>query len=82
MPAEMGNDLLIKPAVVVLNRQEHVDALLSGELKNAGEESSASAKISTPWNSSVLHKMLRAARSWDSPVSKEVRAITTPSSLT
>jgi hypothetical protein len=79
--AELGNDLLIQPALVVLDRQEQVGALLGGELKNAGEVCSASAWISTPSSSRVLSKALRAARSWDSPVSNEVWAIATPSSL-
>jgi len=43
--AELGNDLLIQPALVVLDRQEQVGALLGGELKNAGEVCSASAWI-------------------------------------
>ena len=77
---ELGNDLLIQPALVVFDRQEQVGALLGGELKNAGEVCSASAWISTPSSSRVLSKVLRAARSWDSPVSNEVWAIATPSS--
>ena len=81
VPAELGNDLLIQPALVVLDRQEQVGALLGGELNNAGEVCSASAWISTPSSSRVLSKALRAARSWDSPVSNEVWAIATPSSL-
>lgn len=67
--AELRQDLLIQPALVVLDRQEQVGALLDGELKNAGEVCSASAWISTPSSSSVLSRALRAARSWDSPVS-------------
>ena len=78
--AELGDDLLIQPALVVLDRQEQVGALLGGELKNAGEVCSASAWISTPSSSRVLSKAFRAARSWDSPVSNEVWAIATPSS--
>ena len=77
---ELGGDLPIQPALVVLDCQEQVGALLGGELKNAGEVCSASAWISTPSSSRVLSKVLRAARSWDSPVSNEVCAITTPSS--
>lgn len=69
---ELRDDLLIQPALVVFDRQEQVGALLGGELKNAGEVWSASAWISTPSSSSVLSSCLRAARSWDSPVSKEV----------
>jgi len=79
VPAELGKDLLIQPALVVLDRQEQVGALLGGELKNAGEVCSASAWISTPSSSRVLSRVVRAARSWDSPVSKEVCAIATPS---
>ena len=67
--AELSDDLLIQPALVVLDRQEQVGALLLGELKNAGEVCRASAWISTPLSSSVLSKAFRAARSWDSPVS-------------
>jgi hypothetical protein len=78
--AELGSDLPIQPALVVFDRQEQVGALFGGELKNAGEVCSASAWISTPSSSSVLSKPFRAARSWDSPVSKEVCAIATPSS--
>ena len=78
--AELGDDLLIQPALVVFDRQEQVGALLGGELKNAGEVCRASAWISTPSSSRVLSKVLRAARSWDSPVSNEVWAIATPSS--
>ena len=78
--AELGDDLLIQPALVVFDRQEQVGALLGGELKNAGEVWRASAWISTPSSSRVLSKVLRAARSWDSPVSNEVWAIATPSS--
>ena len=78
--AELGDDLLIQPALVVLDRQEQVGALLGGELKNAGEVCSASAWISTPSSSRVLSKAFRAARSWNSPVSNEVWAIATPSS--
>ncbi len=78
--AELGCDLLIQPPLVVLDRQEQVGALLGGELKNGGEVCSASAWISTPSSSRVLSKVLRAARSWDSPVSNEVWAIATPSS--
>jgi hypothetical protein len=78
---ELGDDLLIQPALVVFDRQEQVGALLCGELKNAGEVCSASAWISTPSSSSVLSKAFSAARSWDSPVSKEVCAIATPCSL-
>ena len=77
---ELGDDLLIQPALVVFDRQEQVGALLGGELKNAGEVCSASAWISTPWSSSVLSKTFSASRSWDSPVSNEVCAIATPSS--
>jgi hypothetical protein len=72
VPAELGHDLLIQPALVVFDRQEQVGALLCGELKNAGEVCSASAWISTPSSSRMLSKVLRAARSWDSPVSNEV----------
>jgi hypothetical protein len=81
MAAELGNDLLIQPALVVFDRQEQVGALLGSKLKNAGEVCSASAWISTPSSSSVLSKAFRGARSWDLPVSKEVCAIATPSSL-
>ena len=35
--AELGEDLLIQPALVVFDRQKQVGALLGGELKNAGE---------------------------------------------
>jgi len=41
--AELGDDLLVKPALVVFDRQEQVGALLGGELKNTGEVWSASA---------------------------------------
>jgi len=41
--AELGDDLLIQPALVVFDRQEQVGALLGGELKNAGEVWRASA---------------------------------------
>ena len=78
--AELGDDLLNQTALVVFDRQEQVGALLGGELKNAGEVWRASAWISTPSSSSVLNRAFRAARSWDSPVSKEVWAIATPSS--
>ena len=78
--AELSDDLLVEPALVVLDRQEQVGALLGGELKNAGEVCNASAWISTPSSSRVLSKVLRAARSWDSPVSNDVWAIATPSS--
>ena len=69
--AELGDDLLIQPTLVVLflrrslrlDRQEQVGALLGGELKNAGEVWRASAWISTPSSSSVLSKAFRAARS-------------------
>jgi hypothetical protein len=40
---ELGDDLLIQPALVVFDCQEQVGALLGGELKNAGEVCSASA---------------------------------------
>ena len=78
--SELGLDLLIEPALVVLDRQEQVGALLGGELKNTGEVCNASAWISTPSSSRVLSKAFSAARSWDSPVSNEVWAIATPSS--
>jgi len=78
---ELGDDLLVQPALVVLDLQEQVGALLGGELKNAGEVCKAPAWIRTPSSSRVLSKALRAARSWDSPVSNEVWAIATPSSL-
>lgn len=78
--AELGDDLLIQPALVVFDRQEQVGALLGGELKNAGEVCSASARISMPSSSSVLSKTFSASRSWDFPVSNEVCAIATPSS--
>ncbi len=78
--AELGNNLLKQPPLVVFDGQEQVGALLGGELKNAGEVCSASAWISTPSSSRVLSKALRAARSWDSPVSKDVWATATPSS--
>ena len=78
---ELGDDLLIQPALVVFDRQEQVGALLGGELKNAGEVWRASAWISTPSSSRVPSRALSAARSWDSPVSKDVWAIATPSSL-
>ena len=71
---ELGDDLLIQPPLVVFNSQEQVGAQLGGELKNADEACSASALISTPSCSSVLSSDFRAARSCDSPVSKEVRA--------
>ncbi len=35
--AELGDNLLIEPVLVVLDGQEQVGALLGGELKNAGE---------------------------------------------
>ena len=41
--AELRDDLLVKPALVVFDRQEQAGALLGGELKNAGEVWSASA---------------------------------------
>jgi hypothetical protein len=81
MAAELGNDLLIQPALVVLDGQEQAGVPLGSELKNAGEVCSASAWISTPSCSSVLSKPLRTARSYDSPVSKQVCAIATPSFL-
>ena len=34
---ELGDDLLVQPALVVLVRHEHVGALLSGKLKNSDE---------------------------------------------
>ena len=34
---ELGNDLLIQPALVVFDCQEQVGALLGGDLKNADE---------------------------------------------
>ena len=80
LAAELGGDLPIQPALVVLDCQEQACALLGGELKNAGEVCSASAWISTPSSSSVLSKAFSASRSWDSPVSNEVCAIATPSS--
>jgi hypothetical protein len=79
--AELGDDLLVKSALVLFDRQEQVGALLGGELKNAGEVCRAPAWISTPSSSSVLSRAFRAVRSWDSPVSKDVWAIATPSSL-
>jgi len=51
---ELRDDLLIQPALVVLDRQEQVGALLLGELNNAGEVCRASAWINTPSSSSVL----------------------------
>jgi hypothetical protein len=78
VPVELHNDLLIQPALVVLDRQEQVGVLLSGELINAVEVCSASAWISTLSSSSVLSKAFRAARSWDAPVSKDIWAIVTP----
>lgn len=71
---ELEDDLLVQPALVVFDRQEQVGALLGGELKNAGEVCCASAWISTPSSSKELSKVFRAARSWDSPLSKEVWA--------
>jgi hypothetical protein len=68
MAAELGNDLLIQPALVVFDRQEQVGALLGGEMKNAGEVCSASAWISTPSRSSSPSSCLSTARSWFSPV--------------
>jgi len=56
--AELGDDLLKQPALVLFDRQEQVGALLGGELKNAGEVCSASAWINTPSSSSVLSKAL------------------------
>ena len=87
--AELGDDLLIQPALVVFDCQEQVGALLGGELKNAGEvwratpseKAAPTAWISTPSSSRVPSRALSAARSWDSPVSKDVWAIATPSSL-
>ena len=78
---KLGRDLTEQPALVVLDRQEQVGALLGGELNNAGEVCSASAWISTPSRSSVFNRAFSAARSCDSPVSKDVWAIATPSSL-
>ena len=43
LPAHLGDDLLVKPALVVFDSQEQACALLGGELKNAGEVWSASA---------------------------------------
>jgi hypothetical protein len=71
--AELGEDLLIQPALVVFDRQEQVGALLCGELNNAAEVCRASVWISTPPSSSVLNRAFRAARSWDSPVSFDRR---------
>jgi len=95
--AELGDDLLIQPALVVFDRQEQVGALLGGELKNAGEVWRATpslreafgygegcayrAWISTSSSSRVPSRALSAARSWDSSVSKDVWAIATPRSL-
>jgi hypothetical protein len=53
VPAELSNDLTQQCALVVLDRQEQVGALLGGELKNAGEVCSASAWIKAPSRSSV-----------------------------
>jgi hypothetical protein len=41
--AELGDDLLKQAALVAFNGQEHLGALLGGELKYAGEVCSASA---------------------------------------
>jgi hypothetical protein len=67
--SELIGDLPVQCALIFLDRQEQVGALLGGELKSAGEVWSASAWISTPLRSSVLSSSLRAARSWESPVS-------------
>jgi len=42
---ELGDDLLIQPALVVFDHQEKVGAMLGSELKNAGEVCRASALI-------------------------------------
>ena len=55
--------------VFVYDCQEQVGPMFCCELKNDGEVWSASAWISTPLRSSVLSSSLRAARSWESPVS-------------
>jgi hypothetical protein len=52
--AELSDDLLVEPALVVPGRQEQVGALLGGELKKAGEVCNASAWIGTPSSSRVL----------------------------
>jgi hypothetical protein len=81
MASELRSDQLIQPALVVLVCQEQIGALLLGELKNAGEVCRAPAWISTPSSSSVHTNAFRAARLWDSPVSKDVCAIARPNSL-
>ena len=58
--AELGDDLLKQPALVLFDRQEQVGALLGGELKKAGEVCSASAWINTPSSSSVLRSAFSA----------------------
>jgi hypothetical protein len=37
MSAELGHNLLVQTTLVLFDRQEQVDALLGGELRNAGE---------------------------------------------
>ena len=76
--AELGDNLLIQPALVVLARQDQVGALLGGELNNAGEVCSVSAWISTPSSSRVLSKAFRAARSWYSGVKRGLGTRHTP----
>ena len=73
---ELGDDLLINPALVVLDRQEQVGALFVGELTYSVEVWSASAWclvsgawIRMPSSSRMLSNAFRATRSWDPPVS-------------
>ncbi len=67
--SELIGDLPVQCALIFLDGQEQVGPLFCCELKQDGEVWSASAWISTPLRSSVLSSSLRAARSWESPVS-------------
>ncbi len=67
--SELYSDLPVQCALILFDGQEQVGPLFCCELKKDGEVWSVSAWISTPLRSSVLSSSLRAARSWESPVS-------------
>lgn len=71
--AELRQELLIQPALVVLDRQEQVGAPVFGdELKNADEVCSASAWINTPSSSSVLSRALSGRASQSHAIADEL----------
>lgn len=79
--AELDDDLLIKPPLVVFERQEQVGALLSGELKKRRRIMQGVCVDQNAVELKGTEQGFEGREPCNSTVSNEVWAIATPSSM-